>query len=107
MSLLHASAMPITDLGNSPMIPTVGEIKQNSHDHHAPTHHDSDHEELRNYCPETENPCCLIVVLQPDSTVLFALFSREGFCASRSLSQPILRPEALYRPPKFCPAFAR
>ena len=103
-SLLHAAAMPITDLGSSPMIPKIGEINQSSHDHHASMHHGSSHDEPENYCPETENTCCLIVVLQPDSTAPFTSIFREEFYTSRPLNQPIFRPEALYRPPKFYPA---
>lgn len=104
VSLLHAAAMPITGLGNSAIVPTAGEIKQNSHDHHASMQHDSNHEEPETYCPEAESHCCLIVVLQSSTVTLSTLFFREEFYASRALNRPIFRPEALYKPPRFYPA---
>jgi hypothetical protein len=107
-SLLHAAAMPITDLGNTqlPMITKVADSKQHVHGHHASMQHYSDHDVLENHCPEAENSCCLLVVLQSASIALSTIFFREELYASRPLNQPIFRPEALYRPPKFYPAFA-
>jgi len=105
-SLLHAAAMPVEGLGGSPMIHGVGEIKQNSHAHHASMKHGADHGEVEDYCPDNQYSCCLIVVLKPDSIDPDTGFSREEFFASRSLNQPIFRPESLYRPPKFYSALA-
>jgi len=107
-SLLHAAAMPITDLGDAPMPITtkVADSKHHAHGHHGSMQHSSEHGGVSNYCPETENTCCLVVVLQPSSTVLSTVVCREEFYASRPLNQPVFRPETLYRPPKFYPALA-
>ena len=91
--------MPVDGLDGSPMIHDAGEIEQESHNHHASMEMGADHDE--HYCADNQSACCLIMLLVLEKAVPATNFFREVFYASRSVNQPIIRLESLYKPPKF------
>ena len=114
-SLLHAARMPVSGFDHSSTVPEVSDARPHAHDTHASMQHDSmdgkqaqhsaDHHESESYCNETENLCCVTIVLQSESIAPFAHPVREEFHASNASNLQKFRLEALFKPPKFYPAF--
>lgn len=103
--MLHSVAMPIADMG-------VGLMTHNSEmtSSHETAQHagmmQNDHSKSDNHCPDNDYSCCISVTIQ--STVEYSIIfsgSEDSF-SSPPLSHATLRPNAIYRPPRFYPVLA-
>ena len=99
-SLLHAAVMPVSGMGDSSITQSIDISMQHSPEQHAAMIQ-GDNNETEGYCPEYNDSCCLTLVIQADSVIPITLALSEENYASLSVEQPALRPESLYKPPKF------
>jgi hypothetical protein len=100
--LLHTAAMPIADMDSGIMIHNT-EMASG----HTPAQHvkmmQSSHDSMDNHCPDNDYSCCLVVAVQSSAMVSIIFASREDSFSSPPSFPAIIRPNIIYRPPRFYP----
>ena len=98
-SSLHVAAMPIHNIGDSPMSAKSEMAGQHSIHQHSKMM-ESDHHKSDGSCPSSNGNCCLTLSIPFNQINSIALPVSDEVYAPPFFSPPKLILETLYRPPK-------